>query len=65
MKSLQAKHKVKNMNIIYYDLFYTIIKHRDDNEIVNDKHESNYINFNDFITPHPYIGRKNDNEILR
>ena len=37
-------------------------------KIVNNKNEMNetdYINFNDFSTPNHYIGRKNNNEILR
>ena len=28
MKFFQTKPQVKNMNIIYYDLFYTVIKTR-------------------------------------
>ena len=39
MKFLQTKPSVKNMNINYYDLFYTVIKNRDDKEIVNDEYE--------------------------
>ena len=39
------------MNIIYYDLYYTVIKKRDDKKIVNDEYEIDYITFNDFITP--------------
>ena len=40
------------MNINYFDSYYTVIKTRDDNEVVADKNEdkeNNYINFNDFI----------------
>ena len=29
MKFLQTKPQVKNMNIYYYDLYYTVIKNRD------------------------------------
>ena len=68
MKFLQTKPKVKNMNIISYDLYYIVIKNRDENEVVNDKYENNeidYIKYNDFITSNHYIGRKNDNVILR
>ena len=55
------------MNINSYDLYYTVLKNRDDKEIVNNKDEDNEndFNFDDFITPNHYIGRKNDNEILR
>ena len=67
-KFLQTKSQVKNMNINYYDLYYTNIKTRDeirdiDNQYEND--ENDYINFNDYITPNHYIGIKNINEILR
>ena len=37
MKFLQTKPQVKNMNINYYDLYYTVVKNRDDKEIVDDK----------------------------
>ena len=30
LKFLQTKPQVKSMNITYYDLFYTVIKNRDD-----------------------------------
>ena len=67
MKFLQTKPKVKNMNIKYYDLYYTVIKTRDesrdiDNQYEND--ENHYIDINDFINPNHYVGRKHD-EIIR
>ena len=65
MKFLQTKPQVKNMNINYYDLYYTVIKNRGAKEILDNKYENDYINFNDFITPNHYIGIKNINEILR
>ena len=37
MKFLQTKPQVKNMNINYYDLYYTVIKTRDDK---NENNES-------------------------
>ena len=40
------------MNIISYGSYYTVIKNRDDKEIVNNKHEDNeidYISFNVFF----------------
>ena len=61
MKFLQTKPEVKNMNIKYYDLYYTVIKNGDDNEIVIDKFEDiekDYINIKDFITPNQYIATK-------
>ena len=39
LKFLQTKPHVKNMNNNYYDLYYTVIKNRDDKEIVNDEYE--------------------------
>ena len=37
------------MNINYYDLYYTVIKNRDEKEIVDNQFENDYINFNDII----------------
>ena len=64
MKFLRNKPQVKNMEFIYYDLYYTVIKNKDENDIVDNHYENIYINFNDFITPDQYIGRKN-NEIKK
>ena len=47
MKILQTKPQIQNVNFNYDDLYYTIIKTRDE----NDSNESHYINFNDFIAP--------------
>ena len=68
MKFLQTKPQVKNMNINYYDLYYTVIISRDekkdiDNQYEND--ENDYININDFILPNHYLGIKSNNEILK
>ena len=52
------------MNINYYDFCSTVIKNRDEKEIVDNQYENDYINFTD-ILPKNYIGRKNDNKILR
>ena len=65
MKFLQTKPQVKNMNINYYDLYYTVIRIRDKNTDIGNQYENDYINFNDFITPNHYIGIKKINEILR
>ena len=48
MKFLQTKPQVKNMNINYYDLYYTVIKNRDENKDIDNQFENDY---NDFITP--------------
>ena len=63
-KFLQTKPQVKNMNIFYYDLYYTVIKTRDEKEIVDDN-ENEYNNFNDIITPNHYIGIKPRETTLR
>ena len=64
MKFLQTKSQVKNMNIKYYDLYYTVIKTRDGNKDIDnqyDNDENDYIDINNFIiTPNHYIGRKNN-----
>ena len=67
MKFLQTKPKVKNLNIKYYDLYYTVIKTRDENKDIDNQYEkddNDYININDFITPNHYVGIKKNNEIL-
>ena len=51
------------MNINYYDLYYTVIKNRDENKII-DNDTNDYIYFNDVIS-NPYIGIKKDNVIIR
>ena len=63
MKFLQTKPQVKNMNINYYDLYYTVIRIRDKNTNIDNQYENDYINFNDII-PNHYIGIKL-REILR
>ena len=66
MKFLQTKPKVKSMSIDYYNLFHTVIKNRDGNEVVSDEYENNEIDcikFND-VVPNHYIGRKNNNSKL-
>ena len=68
MKFLQTKPQVKNININYYDLYYTVIKVRDgkkdiENQYEND--ENDYINFNDIIPPNHHIGIKRRETILK
>ena len=61
MKLLQTKPQVKNKNTNYYDLYYTVIKTRDENKDIDNQYESDendYINFNDSIIPIHYIGIK-------
>ena len=61
MKFLQTKPKVKNMNNNYYDLYYTVIKTRDENKDIDNQYENyenDYININDFIIPNQYLSRE-------
>ena len=58
MKFLQTKPQVKNMSIKYYDLYYTVIRIRDEREIVDNQYENDYIKFNDFIIPSHNISIK-------
>ena len=68
MQFLQTKPQVKNMNIDSYSLYYTVIKTRDDNEVVlvkYENYENDYNNFNDIITPNHYVGITPRETILR
>ena len=68
IKFLQTKPQVKNMNINYCDLYYTVIKIRDGNKDIDNQYENyynDYINYQDFITPNHYFGIKPGDTILR
>ena len=55
LKVLQTKPQVRNMNINYYDLYYTVVKNRDEKEVVDDQYDDNendYIFFDDIIPNH-------------
>ena len=58
MKFLQTKPQVKIKNNNYYDLYYTVIKNRDENEIVDNQYENEFICLNDVIIPNHYVGIK-------
>ena len=47
MKFIQTKPQIKNMNSNYYDLYYTLIKNREEEEILDNQHENDYTNIND------------------
>ena len=67
MKFLQTKLQIRNMNIRYYDLYYTLIKTRDENRDIDNRYEdddNDFINFND-IVPNHYIGTKPRETTLR
>ena len=68
MKVSKTKHQDNKMDFNSYDLYYTVNKKRDENQTVNNKyenHESDYFNFNDFVIPNDYTGRKNDKVRLK
>ena len=68
MRFLQIKPQVKNMNINYYDLYYTVIKTRDEYKDIDNQYENDdnhYISLNDVIIPNHYVGLKKHNETLR
>ena len=68
MKILQTKPQIKNMNIKYYVLYYTVIKTRDENKDIdnqNETDENDYNSFNDIVTTDHYFGIKAPETILR
>ena len=67
MKVLQTKPQIRIMNFNFNDLYHTVNKNRDEKEIVSIEYENNekdYNNFDDFLTPNHYIGKKHKNEVL-
>ena len=61
MKFLMTKPQVKNMNINYFDLYYTVIKTRDENRDLDNQYnddENDYIDINNFIIPNHNISRE-------
>ena len=68
MKVLMTKPQIKNMNINYFDLNYTVIKTREGNKDIDNQYENDdndYIDINDFISPNPYVGIKHRETILK
>ena len=56
---LETKSEVKNMNINYYDFYYTVLKNRDEKEIVDNQYENDekdIFSLNDVIIPNHYVG---------
>ena len=46
------------MNNNFYDLYYTVIKNRDEKEMVDNKYENDFISLKDAIIPNNYVGLK-------
>ena len=69
MEFLQTKADVKNMIINYTDLYYTVIKTRDENKNIDNQYENDYHDYIDIIdfiiTLNHYIGIKPRETILR
>ena len=65
MKFLQTKPQVENMDINYYDLYYTVIKNRKEKDFEDNQCENDYFNFNDFITPNHSIGIRPRETLLK
>ena len=62
MKFLQTKPQIENMNNNCYDLYYNVIKNREEREVVDNQYENkenDYISLNDVIIPNLYVGIKN------
>ena len=55
-KILQTKPQVKNVNINYDDLYYTVIKNR--KEIVYNQYQNVFNILNDVTIPNHYVGLK-------
>ena len=66
MKFLMTKPQVKNMNINYYDLYYTVIKTRDEHKDIDNQYDTDYHDYNNFndIVPNHYVGIKPRETIL-
>ena len=68
MKFLQTKSQIKNMNINYHDLCYTVIKTRNENSNIDNQYENDdndCININDFMNPNHFVGIRPREAILR
>ena len=62
MKFLQTKPQVKDKNVNYFDLYYTVIKTRDKNKDIDiqfKNDDNDYISLNDVIIPNHYVVMKN------
>ena len=57
MEFVQTKPDVKNMNTNYTDLYYTVIKTRDEKKYIDNQYENDYhdyIDLNDSFMPLNY-----------
>ena len=65
MKFRQVKPQIKNMKMKYFDLYYTVIKNKNEEdieeeqkEILDNQNENDIISLNDVIIPNQYVGIK-------
>ena len=63
MNFLQTEPQVKNMNINHYELYYTVLRIRDEKEIIDNQYENDYNILNDFFTPNHYARKKIDEKL--
>ena len=56
MKVLQTMTQVKNLEISNYDFYYTVIENRDEKKVVNEENDNN---------ENDYLGKINNNEMLK
>ena len=48
MKFIQTKPQIKNMNINYYDLYYTVFKVTNENKEIDNQYENDDNDYNNF-----------------
>ena len=56
MKNPRTKPQVKNVNINFYDLYYTVIKNRKEKDIEEEHFEIDFISLNDVNIENQYVG---------
>ena len=52
MKCLQTTPEVKNLIINFYDIYYTVIKNRNEKKSLDNQYENDYIKFKDILPNH-------------
>ena len=65
MQFLQTKLQVKSKISKYYDLYYTVIKNRNDEENLDEKDQGDYITYDNYIIPKKDLGIKPRETFLR
>ena len=58
---LQTKPLVTNLNKVFYELYYTVFKNRNDKQVITENEYENdkkFINLDDFKVPNHHVGIK-------